>query len=83
MITLILNILLYLILKSVFCECLWHDPNYYIYIYQLLYILIELLHYIQQSRNPRMASSSSAVPNSDVSLMELALSAGRPGRGYG
>jgi hypothetical protein len=49
----------------------------------LLYILIELLHYIQQSRNPRMASSSSVIPNSDASLMELALSAGRPGRGYG
>jgi hypothetical protein len=47
MITLILNILLYLSLKSMFCECLWHDPNYYIYIYQLLYILIELLQYLQ------------------------------------
>jgi hypothetical protein len=47
MITLILNILLYLSLKSMFCECLWHDPNYYIYIYQLLYILIELLQYFQ------------------------------------
>jgi hypothetical protein len=47
MIALIRNILLYLILKSVFCECLWHDPNYYICVYHLLYILIELLHYIQ------------------------------------
>jgi hypothetical protein len=49
MITLILNIIIYLSLKSMVRECIWHDPNYYIYIYiyQLLYILIELLQYLQ------------------------------------
>jgi hypothetical protein len=71
MIALIHNILMYLILKSAFCECLWHDRNYYICVYHLLYILIELLHYLQQSRNPRMASSSSAVPHSDAIKPEV------------
>jgi hypothetical protein len=45
---------------------LWHDPNYFICVYHLLYILIELLHHLQQSRNPIIASSSSAVPDSDA-----------------
>jgi hypothetical protein len=71
MIALTCNIHMYFILKSMFCECLWHDPNYFMCVYHLFYNLIELLHYLQQSRNPRMASSSSAIPNSDATKPEV------------
>jgi hypothetical protein len=37
---------MYFIFKIMFCEYLWHDPNYFICVYRLLYILIELLHYL-------------------------------------
>jgi hypothetical protein len=48
MITLFCNILMYFIMKSLFCECLWHNPNYSACDFHLLFILFTLLHYLQQ-----------------------------------
>lgn len=57
-------------IKSMFCDYTFLYPSLILYVSSLLLMILKLLHFIQQSRNPSMASSSSA-PNSDAIKPEV------------